>query len=140
MRRLLRWAFNFAAAVSAVLFVGVCVLWRHSYRAETFWHVRPAWDFVSSGGFVGFRNDPAFEGFYRQLDRLKEQLEREQKAVISFNEPMREAWLRAEEEADEIYNRTGSAKRPASDSRRARRSGSGWRQGRRRPRHEPTRW
>ena len=27
MRRLLRWAFNFAALVSAVLFVAVCVLW-----------------------------------------------------------------------------------------------------------------
>ena len=32
MRRLLRWAFNLAAAVSALLFVGVCVLWVRSYQ------------------------------------------------------------------------------------------------------------
>ena len=31
MRRFLRWAFNFAAAVSAVLCVGLCVLWVRSY-------------------------------------------------------------------------------------------------------------
>jgi hypothetical protein len=31
MRRLLRWAFNLSAAVSAVLFVGACVLWVRSY-------------------------------------------------------------------------------------------------------------
>ena len=31
MRRLLRWAFNLSALVSAVLFVGVCVLWVRSY-------------------------------------------------------------------------------------------------------------
>ena len=30
MRRLLRWTFNFSAAVSAVLLVGVCVLWARS--------------------------------------------------------------------------------------------------------------
>jgi len=27
MRRLLRWAFNFAAVVSALLFAATCVLW-----------------------------------------------------------------------------------------------------------------
>ena len=32
MRRLLRWAFNFAALVSAVLFVATCVLWVRSHR------------------------------------------------------------------------------------------------------------
>ena len=31
MRRLFRWAFNVAAAVSAVLFVATCVLWVRSY-------------------------------------------------------------------------------------------------------------
>jgi hypothetical protein len=33
MRRLLRWAFNAAAAVSALLCVATCVLWVQSYRA-----------------------------------------------------------------------------------------------------------
>ncbi|HSU65984.1 MAG TPA: zinc ribbon domain-containing protein [Tepidisphaeraceae bacterium] len=32
MRRLLRWAFDLTAVVSAVLFVGLCVLWERSYR------------------------------------------------------------------------------------------------------------
>ena len=32
MRRLLRWAFNFAAVVSALLFVATCLLWVRSYR------------------------------------------------------------------------------------------------------------
>jgi hypothetical protein len=32
MKRLPRWAFNFAAAVSAVLLVAACVLWFESYR------------------------------------------------------------------------------------------------------------
>ena len=46
MRRLLRWAFNFAAVVSAVLFVGVCVLWGRSYWAGDkvtagYWRYRP---------------------------------------------------------------------------------------------------
>jgi hypothetical protein len=31
MRRLLRWAFNLASVVSALLFVGVCVLWGRSH-------------------------------------------------------------------------------------------------------------
>src|SRR5947208_2941389 len=34
MRRLLRWIFNGAAAVWAVLFVGVCLLWMRSYRVQ----------------------------------------------------------------------------------------------------------
>src|SRR5579859_2829443 len=33
MRRLLRWAFNFAALVSALLFVATCVMWVRSYWA-----------------------------------------------------------------------------------------------------------
>ena len=32
VRRLFRWTFNFAAAVSAVLLVATCVLWFESYR------------------------------------------------------------------------------------------------------------
>ena len=32
MRRLLRWSFNLAALVSALLLLGVCVLWVRSYR------------------------------------------------------------------------------------------------------------
>ena len=34
MRRLLRWAFNLCAVVSAVLFVATCVLWVRSYRVR----------------------------------------------------------------------------------------------------------
>src|SRR5580698_7832288 len=33
MRRLLRWTFNFSAAVSAVLCVATCVIWARSYWA-----------------------------------------------------------------------------------------------------------
>ena len=59
MRRLLRWAFNLAAAVSAVLFVATCVLWVRTFT-------RPQLDvFVISerrsygvgterGGVIGF--------------------------------------------------------------------------------------
>ena len=43
MRRLLRWAFNGAAMVSAVLFVGVCVLWVRSYDRDV---GREEWDDV----------------------------------------------------------------------------------------------
>jgi len=55
MRRLLRWAFNFAAVVSALLFVATCVLWVRSYwiadalsrfNAPTF---REHWMFLSRG-------------------------------------------------------------------------------------------
>ena len=35
MRRLLRWAFHLAAAVSALLFVGMCVLWGMSYTTAS---------------------------------------------------------------------------------------------------------
>ena len=37
MRRVLRWAFNLSAVVSAVLFVGVCVLWLVSYNRLIRW-------------------------------------------------------------------------------------------------------
>ena len=37
MRRLLRWAFNFAAAVSALLFVATCVLWVRSHWRLDSW-------------------------------------------------------------------------------------------------------
>ena len=39
MRRLMQWAFNVAAAVSAVLFMGVCMLWVRSCWANDGWLV-----------------------------------------------------------------------------------------------------
>ena len=37
----MRWAFNLAAAVSAVLFVAVCVLWVRSYWRADLFHYLP---------------------------------------------------------------------------------------------------
>jgi hypothetical protein len=51
MRRLIQWAFNFAAAVSAVLFVATCVLWARSYwKADDVLH---RWPIESAGGGGG---------------------------------------------------------------------------------------
>jgi hypothetical protein len=82
MRRLLRWAFDGATLVSAVLFVAVCVLWVRSYFGSDGWlwyggahaelsrrilsdrgRFRFAW--LDTGNFAG-ANLP--EGYYRDVD------------------------------------------------------------------------
>lgn len=52
MRGLLRWIFNGAAAVSAVLTAGVCVLWVVSHRAEIEWGRSRRTDLLPGGWHV----------------------------------------------------------------------------------------
>jgi hypothetical protein len=53
MKRLIRWAFNFAAIVSALLFVATCVLW---FR-EPLVTYAPPWEIVIVDGHVRFLFD-----------------------------------------------------------------------------------
>jgi len=53
MKRLLRWAFNFAAALSALLFMATCTLWvRGHWKADSVGH---RWPIRSQGGGGGGR-------------------------------------------------------------------------------------
>ncbi len=71
MTRLLRWAFNFAAAVSALLFVATCILWVLSYRKSNnpvaihFWAGPELWEVFARRGVFWADNEPQ-----REMDRL----------------------------------------------------------------------
>jgi hypothetical protein len=67
MKRLLRWAFNLATVVSAVLFVATCVLWVRSYwtvkeldGVTAIWHAE--WKVASSYGELWFEQDQLVSG------------------------------------------------------------------------------
>lgn len=69
MRRLLRWAINGAAAVSAMLFVATCVLWVMSYNTDVrvpFIQRGVRWEVVSASGCLALDDAPQ-----RALERRK---------------------------------------------------------------------
>jgi len=72
MRRLRRWAFDFAAVVSALLFVATCVLWVRSYSAELavpFWTEKGLWEVAARDGVLLIDNEPQ-----RELDRAPDRI------------------------------------------------------------------
>src|SRR5437899_2150036 len=69
MRRVRRWLLNGLAVVSAVLFVGACVLWVRSYRetdAPPFTRHGVHWSVACSQGVIGVSNAPQRELESRQ--------------------------------------------------------------------------
>lgn len=83
MRRLLRWSFDLSALLSAVLCMGVCVMWARSYRVQD--DLRRAWvndgahvsrygNLVSNEGLLNLhwevRRDSRDEPFRRSVSRL----------------------------------------------------------------------
>ena len=62
MRRLIRWAFNSAGVVSALLFVGACVLWVLSFCVPISYHFsyqHESCEVVMTRGRTAIDNGPA---------------------------------------------------------------------------------